>query len=679
MTVGRRLFKYAWLYKGALLGALLMLVVAVGSELCGPFIAKTMIDRHILGIEQPWYRTTAETQGAVLYHGQFYVRADRLQPGQAHGPEVHILQVGRSFYFIPSALPFDGVRVLNGTQLTITHGSQHVTVQAVPLTRGELLAFYRPDVPALWQLAGLYLALLAISSLFTYGQQWLFQVAANRILQRMRLDVFAHIQCVPIAYFDRTPAGKVVSRITNDTETIRDLFVTVLANICSSVIYMAGIYFALFLLDAVMACICLLLVPLLMLWIWAYRRYAVRVNQRIRALVADINAMIHEMVQGMPVIHAFHREEAVRAEFESLNDRQFLEQNRLLRVNSATGFNLAGALRNVFFLALLSYFGWRSLHLSTVISFGALYAFIDCLTRLFQPVVQVVNQLANLEQSRVSAERVFELLDEPGEPLVDADAVPRFRGDIEFDQVHFSYDGKHEVLKGISFTARQGQTVAIVGHTGSGKSSIMNLLFRFYNPQSGTIRLDGVDITTLPRQQVRRNLGIVLQDPFLFTGTVADNVSLGDPRITRERVQWALAELGADQVLAHLPGGLDAPVLEQGRTLSAGQRQLISFARALAFDPAVLVLDEATSSIDTETEAAIQAALDVLKRGRTTLIIAHRLSTIRHADVILVLDRGVIVERGSHEELMARRGRYYQMYQLQHSLLPETSASSHRA
>jgi ATP-binding cassette subfamily B protein len=259
---------------------------------------------------------------------------------------------------------------------------------------------------------------------------------------------------------------------------------------------------------------------------------------------------------------------------------------------------------------------------------------------------------------------VFVLLDEPGEDVSDA-RIPRYKGDVAFRDVWFSYKEGEPVLKGVSFEAKQGQTVALVGHTGSGKSSIINLLFRFYDPDRGSITIDGVDTREIPRQALRAHMGIVLQDPFLFTGTVETNITMGDPRITREKAARALAEVAGDRVLKHLPRGIDEPVLEKGSTLSAGQRQLISFARALAFDPAILILDEATSNIDTETEAIIQEALEVVKKGRTTFIVAHRLSTIRNADLILVLDRGVIVERGNHESLMARRGRYYQMYQLQ--------------
>jgi len=312
---------------------------------------------------------------------------------------------------------------------------------------------------------------------------------------------------------------------------------------------------------------------------------------------------------------------------------------------------------------VLWYFGFGSLDGSTFVSLGVLYAFVDVLGRMFQPITGMVNQLANLDSSMVSAGRVFTLMDEPGEPVTDG-TMPRYKGNVVFKDVSFAYK-KDFVLRDISFEARPGETVALVGHTGSGKSSIINLLFRFYDPQRGSITIDGQEVTDLPKQWLRSHMGIVLQDPYLFTGTIASNVSLGDERITRERVERALREVGADKLLSHLPQGFDEPVVEKGSTLSAGQRQLISFARALSFDPAILILDEATSNIDTETESIIQQALEVLKKGRTTFIIAHRLSTIRSADQILVLHRGEIVERGSHDELMAQGGRYFRMYQLQ--------------
>ncbi|WP_206918220.1 ABC transporter ATP-binding protein [Alicyclobacillus suci] len=665
MSVNRRLLAYAAQYKRTIWVAIAMLALSVAAQLGGPFVAKMMIDRHILGIERTWYEVPANAPKAVAFRGHWYERGDYLAAGEPHTHPVTLLEVGRSFYFVQSSLPFTDNPTVHGHQVTVRSGDRTVTEPAIRLTARELFAFYQPEVPGLWRLAILYFLLLLGGAGFAYGQQYLLQISANKILQRMRREVFAQIQRLPIRYFDTLPAGKVVSRITNDTEAIRDFYVTVAANMLSSIITMAGIYIAMFILSVQLGLICLTLLPILAAWIIFYRKYAVGINHRIRALLSDINAMINETIQGVPVIRAFNRANRTQQEFDELNATYYDSQIKLLRINSATSHNLAGVLRNAFLALVIALFGWRAVHGAVAaISFGMLYAFVDYLSRLFQPVVQLVNQLSNLEQARVSAERVFELLDEPGRDVVDGE-MARYRGRVEFEHVTFSYDGEHDVLKDLSFVAEPGQTVALVGHTGSGKSSIINLLFRFYDATRGRILVDGMDITEIPPQHLRKHMGIVLQDPFLFTGTIASNVSLGDESISRARVEQALRDVGADRLLAHLPNGFDEPVLEHGSTLSAGQRQLISFARALAFDPAILVLDEATSSIDTETEAIIQDALDVLKRGRTTFIIAHRLSTIRTADQILVLDGGVVVERGTHDELMRLRGRYYQMYQLQ--------------
>jgi len=662
----RRLVRYAMLHKWQLLLAIAMLAVSVGTNLAGPFVAKRLIDVHISGIEQPWREVSAADAWTVEYGGRLYKRADHFAPGEERGGEVRILQIGREYYFIPQPIAYDGARSVNAEgAVVIESGGRTAVYPAERIGAGEIYRFFRPEVDGMLRLCLFYFGLTVLSAFFAYGQRYYLQAAANRIILRMRNDVFAQVNRLAVRFFDNLPAGKVVSRITNDTEAIRELYVTVLANFFTGGVNMVGILFAMFLLDARLAAICLLIVPILALWIWVYGRFARRYNRVIRATLSEINGRINEAIQGMAVIRAFRREKKVEEEFEVYNHRSFVYKNKLLTLNSLTSWNLVGVIRNLAYVAVIWYFGAERLSgPEAIVSLGVLYAFVDYLNRLFDPIVNIVNQLPNLETALVSAERVFVLLDEPGEDVSDA-RIPRYKGDVAFRDVWFSYKEGEPVLKGVSFEAKQGQTVALVGHTGSGKSSIINLLFRFYDPDRGSITIDGVDTREIPRQALRAHMGIVLQDPFLFTGTVETNITMGDPRITREKAARALAEVAGDRVLKHLPRGIDEPVLEKGSTLSAGQRQLISFARALAFDPAILILDEATSNIDTETEAIIQEALEVVKKGRTTFIVAHRLSTIRNADLILVLDRGVIVERGNHESLMARRGRYYQMYQLQ--------------
>ncbi|NWQ41150.1 ABC transporter ATP-binding protein [Bacillus sp. EB106-08-02-XG196] len=663
MSTGWRLTQYALNYKKIIIAALFMLSISVATDLAGPFIAKNIIDEHILGIESIWYQTT-EGKNTAEYNEQFYKKEKNFSNGEEQGKEIRILQVGAKFVMVEDKLEFDGKRTFENGVITLQKGTEKVEYDAKELTTRELMAFYQLEIPGIMKLLIIYFCLLVISAIFQYGQRFLLQKSANRIIQKMREDVYGQIQRLPIQYFDNLPAGKVVARVTNDTEAIRELYVTVLAQFFTSAIYITGIYAALFILDVKLAAICLLLLPILYGWMLLYRKFASKYNHVIRSRISDINATINESIGGMSIIQAFRREKETEKEFEKLNTEHFTFQNKLLSLNALTSHNLVGVLRNLVFVAFIWYFGGQSLNPSSVISLGVLYAFVDYINRLFQPVQGIVNQLANLETALVAGERVFKLMDEQGEN-VSTERIERFQGNVEFDHVYFGYKEGEYVLKDIHFEAKQGQTVALVGHTGSGKSSIMNLLFRFYDCQKGKILIDGKDIVSIPRQTIRNHMGIVLQDPYLFTGTIASNVSLNEQSITREMVEKALKDVGADQVFKNLENGYDEPVIEKGSTLSSGQRQLISFARALAFNPAILILDEATSSIDTETEAIIQEAMDVLKKGRTTFIIAHRLSTIRNADLILVLDRGKIVERGTHEELMLVNGKYYQLYELQ--------------
>ncbi|WP_186579314.1 ABC transporter ATP-binding protein [Aquibacillus kalidii] len=661
----KRLLDYALSFKKTILLGLTCLVVAVALELAGPFIAKIIIDEHITGVENHWYQVEDNNDGtAVSYENNFYKRQDRIDSNQETLGTATIVQINRGYYWTNQEIPLNGKMKLEDNMLIVETAENSQTVQVEKMSLAELYHFFKPEQKPILYLLILYVALLLVAALFQFGKTYLLQQSSNRIVQKMRNDVFNHTQEVPINYYVEQPAGKIVARITNDTEAIRDLYERVLSVFVTSAFYMTGIFVALTLLDAKLAAICLLLLPIIYGWMKLYKHYGTKYNKVVRSTLSEINGNINESIRGMSIIQAFQKEKQISNEFEALNDRHFVYQRKLVKLSALTSHNLVTVLRNLAFVAFIWYFGSASMGVEGIVTAGVLYAFVDYLNRLFGPVNDIVNQLPLLEQARVASSRVFELMDHEGEK-VDQRNIDRYKGHVQFDSVSFAYNQDEYVLKDINMDIQPGKTAAFVGHTGSGKSSIMNLLFRFYDPQKGSIRIDGKDINDLSRQQVRSHMGIVLQDPFLFSGTVLSNVTMNDQDISREMAIDALKSVGADQFIEKLPNGYDEPVKEGGSTLSMGERQLISFARALAFDPAILILDEATANIDTETETIIQQALEVLKKGRTTLVIAHRLSTIQKADQIFVLDHGIIKEKGNHQELLEQQGIYYNMYQMQ--------------
>ncbi|GGB59588.1 multidrug ABC transporter permease [Lentibacillus populi] len=661
----KRLLNYALQFKKGIFIGLICLVIAVALELAGPLIAKTVIDDHILGVEGNWRQVENKNDKyTVSYERDFYKRADRITNDEQSRETATILQVGHDYYFVDEDVPLSGKRSAKGNTITIKQTDQTRTFTGEKLSLSEIYPFFKPEQGPIIFLLGLYIVLLVIAAFFQFFQTFLLQKASNQIVKKMRNDVFAHTQRIPINYYVDQPAGKIVARITNDTEAIRDLYERVLSIVVTSVIYMAGIFVALFVLDVKLAAFSLLLIPLIYGWMKVYKHFGTKYNKVVRSTVSAINANINEAIQGMPIIQAFSREKKTKEEFEVLNERNFTYQRKLVKLSALTSYNLVTVFRNLAFVGFIWYFGSASLEPGSIISIGVLYAFVDYLNRLFEPLEDIVNQLPLIEQARVAGNRVFELIDRDGEDVQDA-KITKYRGNIRFDHVSFAYNGKDYVIDDMSFSVSAGQTAAFVGHTGSGKSSIMNLLFRFYDPQKGTITIDGHKTSEWSRQQVRSYMGIVLQDPFLFSGTIISNVTMNDPTITREMAIAALKAVGADRFIEKLPNKYDEKVTEGGSTFSLGERQLLSFARALAFDPAILILDEATANIDTETENIIQMALEVLKKGRTTLVIAHRLSTIQQADAIFVLEHGKIMEEGNHEELIKQKGLYHQMYQMQ--------------
>ncbi|MCY0875098.1 MAG: ABC transporter transmembrane domain-containing protein [Firmicutes bacterium] len=526
---------------------------------------------------------------------------------------------------------------------------------------------YFPRAPLLL-LAGAYVGLLCITAIFNYLQVIAFQKTALKIIQTIRVEVFRKVQGLGLSFFDRTPAGSLVSRITNDTEAIQDLFMSVLSTFVQNIFLLIGIYISMFFLSARLAALCLILAPIIVLIMHVYRVLSTRIYHLSRQRLSLLNAKLNESLQGMYVIQAMRQERRLRREFGEINEGYRQARLRNIHVNALLLRPLIDVLYMVTLMVVLSFFGYQSLHVRVEI--GVLYAFVNYLERFFEPINNMMVRLNSFQQAIVASTRVFELMDEttlaPIGNLETASSAPLVtEGRIEFRNVTFSYDGRTDVLRSISFVAESGQTVALVGHTGSGKSTIINLLMRFYEIDQGEIIIDGSSLQAFATPELRRRIGLVLQDPFLFVGDIRHNVRLGNTDISDADIEAAAQFVQADAFIRKLPNAYEEKVAERGAKFSAGQRQLLSFARTIALQPKVLVLDEATASVDTETEEAIQEALRKMRKGRTTIAIAHRLSTIQDADLILVLHQGEIVERGNHQELLTQRGLYHKMYLLQ--------------
>jgi ATP-binding cassette, subfamily B, multidrug efflux pump len=521
-------------------------------------------------------------------------------------------------------------------------------------------------------LGAAYMGLQITNVIVSYLQLLKFQEIALKIIQQLRIDVFTKVHSLGLKYFDKTPAGSIVSRVTNDTEAIKDMFVTVIATFIQSTFLLSGIFIAMFVLNVKLALFCTFMLPVIFLIMRAYRQYSSRFYQDLRERLSQLNAKLSESLQGMAIIQVFRQEKRLRSEFEEINEKHYQAGMKNIKVD---GLLLRPAVDLVYVAALiiiLSFFGISSFE--SPVEIGVLYAFINYLDRFFEPVNNMMMRLSLFQQAIVAGSRVFKLLDEDevAPRQEDKEKLSIQSGRIEVKNVSFSYDGKRDVLKNISFIAEPGQTVALVGHTGSGKSSIINLLMRFYEFERGDILIDGDSIKSYNKNEIRDKMGLVLQDPFLFYGTVSDNIRLHNEEISETQVEAAAQFVQAHTFIEKLEDRYQHKVVERGATFSSGQRQLIAFARTIAADPKILVLDEATANIDTETEEAIQTALERMRKGRTTIAIAHRLSTIQDADLILVMHQGEIVERGTHQELLAQKGLYHKMFLLQNGSIVRT-------
>jgi ATP-binding cassette subfamily B protein len=524
-----------------------------------------------------------------------------------------------------------------------------------------------------------YVVALLLSFFLEFAQTYLMQWAGQRAMFDMRSQIFAHLQRLHVAFFDKNPVGRLVTRVTSDVDALNDMFTAGVVAIFEDLFVLIGIMAVMLFINWKLALVTFAVLPVIFYATMKFRA-SVRASYRItRTAVAKINAFTQEHVSGIMVLQLFNREKRSYDEFKEVN-RENMEAWRDAIMAHAIYYPVVEILSTIAIASLIWVGGNAMLHragypeLSAAFTAGTFTSFVMYAQRFFRPIMDLSEKYNILQSAMASSERIFKLLDTPVE-IADApasqSAIPAAQGEIEFDQVWFAYrkldDGEWDwILRDVSFRIAPGETVAIVGHTGAGKTTIISLLMRFYDVQRGTILVDGVDIRQLPLGELRRRFGVVLQDPFLFTGTIEDNIRLGTDRITRDHILQATEDVNLADFIAGLPGGLGEPVRERGNTLSTGQKQLISFARALAHDPRILILDEATSSVDTETEVRVRNALSKLVEGRTSVIIAHRLSTIQEADKILVMHKGQLREMGNHQQLLAQRGLYYKLYQLQY-------------
>ncbi len=548
-------------------------------------------------------------------------------------------------------------RYINGSYV------QMMEEGTLTLTLEELTVLKNESFAGILRAAGLYLIMLLSGFVLNACNNWILQKMGQKIIYQMREEVFGHIHSLSLGFFNTTPVGKLVTRVSNDTEAVNELFTTILVKLFKNSVKIAGYAVVMVWFDARMALVSFALLPVVTVLTFFFRYMSRKAYQITRNKITELNTFLSEHISGMKLIQIFAREEAKYKEFERKSGELFAANWR--EVMTFAIFRPSIYLLSILAMIIVIGTGSASV-LQDRMSLGTLFVFITYISSFFEPIQELAEQFGTLQSSLASAEKLFSVLDEkpqivkPEHPM-----KPQIQGRIEFKHVWFAYEKEDYILKDISFVIEPGQKIAFVGATGAGKSSILNLIGRYYDIQRGEILIDGVNIKDMDTDVLRGAIGQVQQDVFIFTGDIKSNISLRNEEISLEDVKRAAHVVNADTFIEKMPEGYDSPVTERGSTLSAGQRQLLSFARTLAYDPAILVLDEATANIDTETEALITNALSKLMEGRTTIMVAHRLSTIQHADRIIVMHQGCIKESGSHQELLTQNGLYKKLYDLQ--------------
>lgn len=652
----KRLLKYLKPHKWTMTIATVLVLFIIGIELYRPIIIGDAIDDYINGYYQHYVETTQEAAGAVAYGEIWLTRNISGSPKEYY----QIMLYQNHYYMAEHLTEKQCEKLKNGNAKEI---KEQLEAGAQELDKSQLKELRKYDFSGILKAAALYLLVLLLGFVLNVADTWMLQKMGQDIIFKMREEVFEHIHSLSLNFFNTTPVGKLVTRVSNDTEAVNDLFSTILVKLFKNTVKIIGFAVVMLSINVKMALFSFVMLPLVTGLTFFFRHMS-RVAYRItRNKITELNTFLSEHISGMKLIQIFAKEKEKYQEFEQ-------KSMELYQANWREVMTFAVFRPSIYFLSVIatvivigsgSYFV-----LSGTLSLGTLFVFISYISSFFEPIQELAEQFGTLQSSLASGEKIFSILEE--KPQIVTPVQPRevnIQGKIEFRHVWFAYEKEDYILKDVSFVIEPGEKVAFVGATGAGKSSILNLIGRYFDIQKGEILIDGVNIQEIDTDVLRRAIGQVQQDVFIFTGDIKSNISLHNPAISKEDVIQAARTVHADSFIEKLPQKYDEPVTERGSTLSAGQRQLLSFARTLAYQPAILVLDEATANIDTETESLITQALETLMEGRTTIMVAHRLSTIQHADKILVMHKGEVMESGSHQELLAKDGMYKKLYDLQ--------------
>jgi len=669
----KRLLKYAKKHYFAITLSMILLVVVVGIDLIRPIIIGQAIDEVIVNYQKIYSQVPPE-EGSVVA-GIGYREDEDNQIKEASKATI-IYDEGR--YYLIDHLTYEEALSIKEGEGSLNQNGEFVTEQglaysAMLLASEDIDQLRSKDYAELLKLMMFFIIILIAGLVIAYFQTILLHYTGQKIIYEIRDEIFAHIQGRSLEFFNQNPVGKLVTRVTNDTETLNEMYTSVIVNSVKSVLTLVGISVMMVVLNWRLALAVFLVLPLVLISTLIFRKYSRKAYRDVRRRVSMVNTFLSEHISGMKIVQIFGQEKAKLKAFDAINDGLLKANMKELMVFGV--YRPTMYLIYVLSLAMvLGYGGYQVM--GGVLSIGVLVIYLQYISNFFDPIQQLAEQFGILQSAFAAAEKIFSLLDDdqsidnPVEPIV----LESVKGHIEFKNVWFAYNEDEYVLKDISFTVNPGETVAFVGATGAGKTSILNLLTRYYDIQQGEILLDGHNIKRLDKHSIRKHVGQMLQDVFLFTGDIKENIRLGEESISDTDVIAAAKFVNAHIFIEKMPEKYDEHVFERGATLSAGQRQLLSFARTLAYKPSVLVLDEATANIDTETEVLIQDALLKLMENRTTLVVAHRLSTIQHADKIVVLHKGRIKEIGNHQTLLSKKGLYYNLYQLQYQELEEKSS-----